>query len=140
VARTLERLYTDRALRVDVDVPPGASFSGEAEDLEELVGNLVDNACKWARARVRIRGYPDEDRLVLDVEDDGPGLDEELHADALQRGKRLDEAMSGSGLGLAIVRELADLYGGSVALTRADLGGLRARIELPGTAPAGAVD
>jgi signal transduction histidine kinase len=132
VARTLERLYAERTLRLEIDVEPGSVFSGEAEDLEELVGNLVDNACKWARGQVRIRVRHDERDLELEVEDDGTGLDESLLAAALRRGQRLDEATPGSGLGLAIVRELAELYGGSIALDRAGLGGLRARVLLPG--------
>jgi signal transduction histidine kinase len=132
VVRTLERLYAERALQVEIDIEPGSEFAGEAEDLEELVGNLVDNACKWARGKVRVRVRCGGRGLELDVEDDGTGLEQALVAAALRRGERLDEGMPGSGLGLAIVRELAELYGGSIELDRAGLGGLCARVRLPG--------
>ena len=114
-----------------------ARFRGERQDLEEMIGNLVDNACKWAAGRVAISGEVARDgeraRLVLRVEDDGPGLPEEARG-TLKRGRRLDESKPGSGLGLSIVSDLAALYRGSLDLSRSPLGGLAAVLDLPGDA------
>jgi signal transduction histidine kinase len=107
------------------------AFRGERQDLEEMLGNLIDNACKWARSRVRVTVRLDGIRLRLVIEDDGKGLAEEQREAVFQRGRRLDEAVPGSGLGLAIVRDIADLYGGSVSLGRGPLGGLEATLDLP---------
>src|SRR5580765_6466497 len=98
----------------------------------ELLGNLLDNACKWARARVELTSTAEPGAIVVTVDDDGPGLAPELRVAVLQRGVRADEAGAGSGFGLAIVRDLAELYGGSVALDASPLGGLRATLRLPG--------
>ncbi len=97
-----------------------------------MLGNLVDNACKWARSHVVIGSGLDGGTLVITVDDDGPGLDPSMRERVLQRGVRADEAAPGSGLGLAIVRDLAELYGGAIALDSAPIGGLRARLTLPG--------
>lgn len=138
LVRAMRRIHEDKGLAVDLAVDPALRFRGEREDLEEALGNLVDNACKWARTRVRVaatleaaaeRG--DSPRLVVLVDDDGPGLGPEERAHALQRGRRLDETVPGSGLGLAIVAELAALYGGALTLETAPLGGLRCRLVLP---------
>ena len=96
-----------------------------------MLGNLVDNACKWARTRVEVRSVVDGGRVVTTVDDDGPGLDPSLRETVLQRGVRADEAAPGSGLGLAIVADLVELYGGSIALGSSPLGGLRATLGLP---------
>jgi signal transduction histidine kinase len=97
-----------------------------------MLGNLLDNACKWSNGKVTIRSErAGGERLVILVDDDGPGLDPSLRERVLQRGVRADEAAPGSGLGLAIVRELSELYGGKVSLEESPLGGLRARLELP---------
>jgi len=96
-----------------------------------MLGNLLDNACKWARSRVAIASSVDHDQLIISVDDDGPGLDPSMRAQVLERGVRADQQVRGSGLGLAIVSELAELYGGSVALETSPLGGTRARLELP---------
>src|SRR5207253_3354530 len=105
---------------------------GQREDLDEMLGNLLDNACKWARTRVAVRSAASGAAVVITVDDDGPGLDPSKREVVLQRGVRADEAAPGSGLGLAIVRDLAELYGGSIALDTSPLGGLRARLQLPG--------
>ena len=97
-----------------------------------MLGNLLDNACKWARSRVFLESSLDGGTLVITVDDDGPGLDPSMRERVLQRGVRADEAAPGSGLGLAIVRDLAELYGGAIALDSAPIGGLRARLTLPG--------
>src|SRR3954470_21922907 len=132
LVRTLRRLYAERGITIDACVPSTLGFRGQPEDLEEMLGNLLDNACKWAKARVTISAREAHDsRIVVDVDDDGPGIDPSMRDAVLQRGVRADEAAPGSGLGLAIVRDLADLYGGSIALERADAGGVRAALRLP---------
>ena len=142
LARTLMRIYEARGITIAVDCPEGMRFQGERQDLEEMLGNLLDNACKWARARVSIevsrsgpplgkRGQHSEASLVILVDDDGKGLDESEREMALKRGRRLDETTPGSGLGLSIVRDLAELYHGELALEKAPMGGLRARLRLP---------
>ena len=124
LARTLERINRDKAVAIAVDCPDGLKFRGERQDLEEMVGNLLDNACKWAAGRVALsRQAPDaaaagRSLLVIEVDDDGPGLPPDKRAEALKRGQRLDETKPGSGLGLAIVAETAAMYNGSVRLGR----------------------
>ena len=135
LARTLERITRDKAVTVTVDCAEALKFRGERQDLEEMVGNLMDNACKWAAARVTVSARPapsaaGRSLLVIAVEDDGPGLPPELRSQALKRGQRLDETKPGSGLGLAIVRETAAMYNGDVQLDEASLGGLRASLTL----------
>jgi signal transduction histidine kinase len=130
LVRTMERIYAERALTFDVVLPPAVAVHAAVEDLEEMLGNLLDNACKWARSRVSLSAGLDGDRVAIDVDDDGPGLDAALCEQVLQRGVRADEAAPGFGLGLPIVRDLADAYGGSVVLERSRLGGLRARLML----------
>ena len=131
LARTLTRLHADRGVTVDVDVAPDHVVRSQREDLDEMLGNLLDNACKWARARVVISSAATNGVVSITVDDDGPGIDRSLRQAVLQRGVRADEAAPGSGLGLAIVRDLADLYGGSIVLDASPLGGLRARLQLP---------
>jgi signal transduction histidine kinase len=131
LTRTMERLHASRALTIEAAVPSDETVRVAFEDLEEMLGNLLDNACKWGRSRVRISSdAAAADRLVINVDDDGPGLDSSLHEEVLRRGVRADEATPGSGLGLSIVRDLADAYDGSISLTRSPLGGLRAQLTL----------
>ena len=132
LARVLAKLYADRQLVLSIDAAPTLAFAGEAQDLQEMLGNLLDNAFKAARSRVQIGAVIEQDRLRITVDDDGPGIADERLADALRRGIRLDEATPGSGLGLAIVDELASLYGGTLTLGRSAWGGLRATLLLPG--------
>jgi len=131
LARVLTRIHADRAITIETDCPPGLYFRGERQDLEEMAGNLIDNACKWAHARVRVRAEAQGPLLVLTVEDDGAGLTEEERNKVGARGERLDESVPGSGLGLAIVRDISKLYGGSFALESSELGGLKTRLSLP---------
>jgi signal transduction histidine kinase len=131
LVRTMRRLHAERELTIDADVSPAHEIRGRREDLDEMLGNLLDNACKWARARVAISSSIDHAFLVISVDDDGPGLDPSMRAQVLQRGVRADQQVRGSGLGLAIVSDLAELYGGSVALETSPLGGTRARLQLP---------
>ena len=131
LARTLTRLHADRAIAIAVAVPGGHAFRGQREDLDEMLGNLLDNACKWARARAVVSSTEMDAAVLVTVDDDGPGLEASMCEAVLQRGVRADESAPGTGLGLAIVRDLAELYGGSVALGPSPLGGLRATLRLP---------
>jgi signal transduction histidine kinase len=131
LARTLLRLHADRTLALEVRVSPSDAARVQREDLDEMLGNLLDNACMWARSRVVVDSLERDAEVTVTVDDDGPGLRAEMREAVLQRGVRADEKAPGFGLGLAIVRDLADLYGGSIALEDAPLGGLRARLTLP---------
>jgi signal transduction histidine kinase len=131
LGRTLSRLHAERGLAIDVQVDPSHAVRCRREDLDEMLGNLLDNACKWAHTRVEVRTATAASHLAIDIDDDGSGLDAALREKVLQRGVRADEAAPGSGIGLAIVRELADLYGGSIVLAASPLGGLRATLTLP---------
>ncbi|CCE03664.1 putative Two-component sensor histidine kinase [Bradyrhizobium sp. STM 3809] len=137
--RTMEKIYRQRSIVVEATADPAARFRGERQDLEEMVGNLVDNACKWAASRVSVEvaveppaqaGATSTLRIVVD--DDGRGLSAAERAQVLRRGQRLDESKPGSGLGLSIVTDLAALYGGRLTLGDAPIGGLRAELRLPG--------
>jgi len=134
LARTMEKVHCGRALVLDLELQP-VRFRGERQDLEEMVGNLVDNACKWADGRVSIAVAPAEaaggPALHIVVDDDGPGLPEAQREAVARRGERLDETKPGSGLGLAIVSDLAALYGGTLTLAVAPAGGLRTLLSLP---------
>ncbi|MBB5046549.1 signal transduction histidine kinase [Rhodopseudomonas rhenobacensis] len=137
--RTMEKIHRERCIAIDVEAAAAAKFRGERQDLEEMVGNLVDNACKWAEARVFIEvalepaGAADPGAVLrIMVDDDGRGLSAAERAQVLRRGQRLDESKPGSGLGLSIVTDLAALYGGSLKLGEAPIGGLRAELLLPG--------
>jgi signal transduction histidine kinase len=139
LARTMEKIHHDRGIAIAIDAPEGARFRGEQQDLEEMVGNLVDNACKWAQSRVAVEVFserpdPVDDRRIVRilVDDDGPGLSPQQREQVARRGRRLDETKPGSGLGLSIVVELASLYGGGLSLGTAPIGGLRAELVLPG--------
>jgi signal transduction histidine kinase len=131
LSRTLLRLHAGRGLSIDVRVSPLHSVKTQREDLDEMLGNLLDNACKWAKSRVTVASSESEAGVVITVDDDGPGIDPSLRDRVLQRGVRADEAAPGSGFGLAIVRDLAELYGGSISLGSSQQGGVRARLELP---------
>jgi signal transduction histidine kinase len=137
--RTMEKIHRDRGIVIEVEADPQAKFRGERQDLEEMAGNLVDNACKWAASRVFIEmrvERPVEPGagpiLRIIVDDDGRGLSAAERAQVARRGQRLDESKPGSGLGLSIVVDLAALYGGSLSLGNAPIGGLRAELVLPG--------
>lgn len=134
LARVMTRVHADRNLSFALDLPPQApDFAGQEGDLHEILGNLMDNACKWATSRVAVSLRPADTpgQLEIAVEDDGPGIAQEAMEAALTRGVRLDESVPGSGLGLAIVREGARRYGGELSLARAAAGGLRATVRLP---------
>jgi signal transduction histidine kinase len=140
LCRTMQKIHRERDIALEIAPSAAAAkFRGEKQDLEEMAGNLVDNACKWADARVTIavaverEGLGDPSpRLCITVDDDGRGLSDTDRAQAARRGQRLDETKPGSGLGLSIVTDLAALYGGSLTLGEAPIGGLRAELVLPG--------
>jgi signal transduction histidine kinase len=131
LARTMMRLHADRGLAIDVRVAPSHTLGVVREDLDEMLGNLLDNACKWGRRQIVVESLEREQDATITVDDDGPGLDPALRQSVLSRGVRADEKASGSGLGLAIVRDLAELYGGTISLHGSPLGGLRAMLTLP---------
>ena len=129
----LRRPAEDRGLRITTACGPAARFAGERQDLEEMLGNLLENAVKYARSAISVTAGEQSGQLVIAIEDDGPGMADSDHARALSRGGRLDEmGPPGAGLGLAIVADLAALHGGGLALGRSGLGGLRAVLTLPG--------
>jgi len=133
LARTLRRLYASRGLAIDTTVGADHAVRCQRQDLDEMLGNLLDNACKWARTRVVVGAEASNEQIVISVDDDGPGIEEAVREAVLQRGVRADEASPGSGFGLAIVRELAEVYRGSVSLSGSRSGGLRVELRLPST-------
>lgn len=133
----LLKVYGRKDLSLELAIAPGAQFVGDRDDFTEMLGNLLDNACKWCRSRVRVRATNTETaagrrELRLVVEDDGPGISAEDRARVLERGVRADEKVPGHGLGLAMVRDTVELYGGSLQLETSDLGGARVTLRLPG--------
>ncbi len=139
LVRTFEKVYRERDLSFESASPAGLRFRGEAQDLADLVGNLLDNAGKWAKSRVQVtaeREFSDDPSgrryFFAHIDDDGPGLDPAARAAALERGRRLDKSRPGSGLGLSIVVDLAANYGGALEFGESPLGGLRATLRLPG--------
>ena len=109
-----------------------AEFLGDGNDLLELVGNLADNATKWAASRIVVQAFIKEGRLHLKIEDDGPGVPEGTEAEVMVRGRRLDETSGGTGLGLAIVARIVEAYAGTIHLDKSSTGGLAVAITLPG--------
>ena len=133
LARTLERIYRSKNIDFDVDLEADIVFRGEKRDLEEMAGNLMDNACKWTKSAIRVEAKirDDDGSFNIMVSDDGPGMPEDQYEEAVKRGARLDEATPGSGLGLAIVDDLARAYNGGLTLGKSDLGGLKSTLVLP---------
>ena len=129
----LHRVYQDKALQVTYRIPPQATFVGDREDCLELLGNLLDNACKWAHHQVRItiQGQPG---LSVAIEDDGPGCPSTVLKQLAERGVRIDESTPGSGLGLAIVKDIVEQYGGDMSFGHSrQLGGFQVRVTLTNT-------
>ena len=138
LVRVMERVHVNREIYIEIQMPQlPLYFAGEEMDLQEMLGNLLDNACKWARSRVLViaelapNTQPPE--FLVIVEDDGPGIDDAHMSSVKNRGVRLDESVPGTGLGLAIAHELASLYDGRLELKRLETGGERATIQLPAT-------
>lgn len=146
LSRAIKRIYEEKSIRYAMDCPAEAKFAGEQQDFEEIIGNLLDNAFKWAKSRVTCQvsiekppktakpgGIEGNNSLIMIlIEDDGPGLSEAEQSQVRKRGKRLDETVPGSGLGLSIVNDLVDLYGGQFDLGTSAMGGLSVKIQLPG--------
>jgi signal transduction histidine kinase len=127
----MQRIYQERDLNYDFPDLKECWFRGESQDLEEMIGNLMDNACKWAKKHVSIRAETEGDRLLLIVEDDGPGIPEEEIENVMRRGHKLDESKPGHGQGMGIVKDIVDLYGGKLKLGKSPMGGLQAKLDLP---------
>ncbi len=144
IARALGRIYQDKGLEFDLVLEDDVCFWGERQDLDEMLGNLMDNAAKWADARLRVStatlspdpasGGDAKPVIAIVIEDDGPGVEQEKRAALFERGRRLDESVPGTGLGLAIVRDIAEMCGGAVMLDESALGGLKVTITLPSAA------
>jgi len=118
-------------LQLTHNVAPGLLLPWDREDMLELLGNLLDNACKWADSQVVLSIGQTIDGFVIEVQDDGPGIPEAERAQVFSRGTRLDEQASGHGLGLGIVRDIVDAWGGVLQLETGELGGLLVRVRLP---------
>ena len=132
LARTLERIFEDKRVMIDWTAEEDLAFQGERQDLLEIAGNVMENACKWCRRAVYAAAEPiAEEYLRLVIEDDGPGLPPDSRGEMLKRGARLDESAPGSGLGLSIVDELVRAYGGRIELGESSYGGLKVTVELP---------
>jgi signal transduction histidine kinase len=134
LAFAMKRIHGDSNIDIDITGTGSCSFRGESQDLEEMLGNLMDNACKWANSRmiVSCKPQPEFQRCRLSVEDDGPGIPKSEIQRVLQRGKRLDTTVQGHGLGLSIVQDIVELYGGKLTFRTSELGGLCAELDLPG--------
>ncbi len=133
LVRALNRIYEERKLTLRLECSNDVVFHGEKHDLEEMVGNLLDNACKWAKSDISLIVRILKNKIVIRIEDDGPGLPKKERVAALKRGRRLDETKPGSGLGLSIVAELTHLYNGKLIMEESEKGGLSACLELPGS-------
>jgi signal transduction histidine kinase len=135
IVSAMSKIHADRRIAAQIEVPPDAAVGCEPQDFDEMLGNLIDNAFKWAKSRVRISAQGEGDKILLRIEDDGAGLADDAALDVLRPGRRLDESAPGYGFGLPITRELAELYGGSLTLAPSNLGGLTATLTLPAAHP-----
>lgn len=141
LGRVLSRIYQEKNIKFTLHCTEDAKFAGEKQDFEEIIGNVLDNAFKWANTKVSCtvqnqqiaskKSNQNKGLISISIEDDGPGLSKQEQHDVRKRGKRLDETVPGSGLGLSIVTDLVGLYDGTVELSDSGLGGLRVKIQLP---------
>ena len=131
IVSILQKVFAEKDLVIEIDIDAAIVFRGHHEDLEEILGNLAENACKWAVSHIEISATQDIKGLTLMVEDDGPGMPEEQAVEASRRGKRFDEISPGWGLGLSIVSDLVEVNGGQTKFSRSPLGGLKVCVELP---------
>ena len=127
----MQRIYKEHELEFDLSGLNSCWFKGEAQDLEEMMGNLIDNACKWAKSQVRVSCGTTHGNLKVVVEDDGPGIPEAEYENVMRRGHKLDESIPGHGQGMGIVNDIAALYSGGLELGKSELGGLKAKLILP---------
>ena len=132
IVGALTKVYAERKLEIHIDIDSDTRFRGDAGDLTEILGNLLDNACKWARKSVRISARNSDGFLRLCIEDDGPGISRADAERVFTRGTRTDEKVPGHGIGLAVVRELVEAYGGTASIGTSELGGARVTLQLPG--------
>ena len=132
ICAALGKVHADKRVEVELDVDPALAFRGDEGDLTEVLGNLLDNAFKWARARVRVNAQLAQNRIHLHVEDDGPGISAEAAAHVLERGTRADQSVPGHGIGLAVTRDIVEAYAGRVEISSSALGGARITLTLPG--------
>jgi two-component system sensor histidine kinase PhoQ len=128
----LRKVHAGKQVQVDAAIEDGAVFRGNDGDLTELLGNLLDNAFKWARRQVRIEATMRSGALVLRVDDDGPGIPPEAAERIMERGTRADESVPGHGIGLAVVRDILHAYGGHIEIGRSTLGGAAISLDIPG--------
>ena len=132
VVGVMRRVYADKELEFRCDrLDPTAVFWGEQQDLQEMLGNLIDNACKWARHRVMVSASLIEKQVCIVVEDDGNGVAPDRYSEILKRGVRIDELVPGTGLGLSIVAELVELYSGTLRFSSSSMGGLAVQVCFP---------
>jgi two-component system sensor histidine kinase PhoQ len=131
VGASLDKVYADKGVRLEIEVGEEALFRGNEGDLFELLGNLLDNAYKWSAGRVRLDARLEHGRLLMAVDDDGPGIDPAQLPLILARGGRLDENRPGQGIGLAVVKDIVEAYDGTFAIERSELGGARVMLRLP---------
>ena len=132
VGIALSKIYADKKIALTQNVPRDLAVACEQQDFDEMAGNLLENAFRWAKSKVAVHAQQDDGRIVaIVIEDDGPGLPPEKISQALRPGERIDESAPGFGFGLPITRELAELYGGELNLDASALGGLRATLRLP---------
>jgi signal transduction histidine kinase len=135
LVRVMRRVHAERELELMVQpMAANLAFRGEQQDLQEMLGNLLDNACKWAQRRIEIQATLEQGELAIILDDDGPGIASARREAMIRRGARADEEVPGSGLGLAIVDDLARLYGGRLELADSPRGGLRVNLTLPAVA------
>jgi two-component system, OmpR family, sensor histidine kinase PhoQ len=137
VARTLQALakvHADKRIETEIAIDSALRFRGDEGDLLELLGNVLDNACKWCRSRVRVSAVFGEGQLALTVEDDGPGISDADAQQVLERGNRADQSMPGHGIGLAVTRDIVEAYSGHIVIARSALGGASVTLLLPGLA------
>ncbi|MDP6435953.1 MAG: ATP-binding protein [Gammaproteobacteria bacterium] len=133
---SLAKVYHDKAIDIEAEIPANILFAGDPGDLAEILGNLADNACKWCTSKVRImasnaNGAAGPEQLVMSIEDDGPGIPEKLQDIVTERGIRADSGAPGQGIGLAIVRDIVvDVYGGQLAVDASELGGARIQVRI----------
>ncbi len=136
LVRAMRQLHVGRRLEIRCEVPPDLNFHGNPEDLEEMLGNVLENACKWCRGSVEVRAHAAEDRLLIVVEDDGPGLSEAVRDQILATGQPESAHSRRRGVGLRIVKALVELYGGGLRLDGSAKRGLQVTLELPATGTA----